>query len=43
MNITHVANPVHVNATRTLDVTDVTDRSVGSRRNLPFSEQPKLP
>ena len=35
MNFTHEANPVHVNATRILEVTDVTDRGEGKCQSSP--------
>jgi hypothetical protein len=35
METTHIANPVSVQATRILDVTDVTDRSEGSDQSSP--------
>jgi hypothetical protein len=35
MDSTHIANPVRVNATRILEVTDITDRSEGSGQSSP--------
>jgi hypothetical protein len=35
MQPTHIANPVHVNATRILEVTDVTDHSDGKIQSSP--------
>lgn len=35
MSATHIANPVRVNATRILEVTDITDRSEGRPQSSP--------